>query len=209
LEQSYMVAISERLRFPRGVRLASREEIPKCTTETLDRIACADIRTGFVSTTTDREGYSTYIEANVHADEIWAAFAALANALIPRTAAPVIGESGDDSTIGPYTTRNVAIAVLQPHAESLQHNASVEFGIMNQHDGQTEEILVKASKYFQIWTNQPAAAESALNSLGIPRAEQLQFIDEFPNTTEHKAGDKPTREVISAIVDSFVKLSLQ
>jgi hypothetical protein len=44
---------SERLRFPRGVRLARREDIPKCTDEILKAIADVDIRTGFLVKSTN------------------------------------------------------------------------------------------------------------------------------------------------------------
>jgi hypothetical protein len=112
-----MAAISEPLRFPRGVRLSIGEEIRKCTTEILERIANADVRTGFVLTAVEYEECSTYVEANVHADRIW-----------------------DEPSIGPYTKTAAAMAALLPHIDSLH------------------------------------------------KLEKLQFIDEFPNIAEHKAG---------------------
>jgi hypothetical protein len=135
-----MAAISEPLRFPRGVRLAIGEEIRKCTTEILERIANADVRTGFVLTAVEYEECSTYIEANVHADRIWETFTALADVLIPQIAAPIVGENDDEPSIGPYTKTAAAMAALLPHIDSLH------------------------------------------------KLEKLQFIDEFPNIAEHKAG---------------------
>src|SRR5271163_1116980 len=115
-------AMTEFLRFPRGVRLARKEDIPKCTSETLTRIANAQINTGFILKATENTGYSTYIEANVHADEVWAAFETLASRLLPDVSAPLVGWKDDEATLGPYTDKAAALAVLRAHAETLQHD---------------------------------------------------------------------------------------
>jgi hypothetical protein len=194
---------SEPLRFPRGVRFALPDEVPRSARNAVERSANAQIMTGFVSISCENVGYSAYLEANIHADETWAAFEALAEALLPQVAAPLVGWKDAKPTLGPYTDKSAAIAVLRPHKESLQHDGYIEFGLMFQTNGRTEEIFVKAAKHLQVWTDQGDIAESTLVSLGVPKVERLQFIDEFPRVTERLPDGPQSSETISAIVSGF------
>jgi hypothetical protein len=197
--------IVEPLRFPRGVRLAAEADLPtgKDKLNALARIRSANITTGFVLAATTDPSFSTYIEVNVHADEVWTVFEALALRLLPDVSAPLVGWKDDEATLGPYTDKAAALAVFRAHVESLQHDGFIEFGLMFQQAGKTEEVMVKASKDLQIWTNNPAIATDTLSSLGIPSVEQLQFIDEYPRVTERLAGDPSSEETVSAIINAF------
>ena len=170
------------------------------------RIQTANITTGFVLTTNVDPGFFAYIEANVHADEVWSVFEAVVLRLLPDVSAPLIGWKDGEATLGPYTDKEAALAVLRAHAESLQHDGFIEFGLMFQQDGKTEEVMVKGSKDLRIWTNNPSIATETLSSLGIPSVEKLQFIDEYPRVTERLVGDPSSEETISAIVGAFQSL---
>ena len=85
------IPVAEPLRFPREVRFARKDEIPSCTDEIVERIANARITTGFTSKASQDNGCSAYVEANIHADELWTAFETLAHSLLPPIAAPIIG----------------------------------------------------------------------------------------------------------------------
>jgi hypothetical protein len=200
--------IIEALRFPRGVRLAAEADLPRSgdKLDELARISSANITTGFVLATSIDPGFSTYIEANVHADEVWSVFEALASHLLPDVSAPLVGWKDVEATLGLYTDKDAALAVLRAHAESLQHDGFIEFGLMFQQGGKTEEVMVKGSKDLRIWTNSPAVAMETLSSLGIPSVEKLQFIDEYPRVTERLVGDPSSQETISAIVGAFQSL---
>jgi hypothetical protein len=87
-----------------------------------------------------------------------------------------------------------------------QKNVCLEFGLMFQQGGKTEEVMVKGSKDLRIWTNNPAIATKTLSSLGIPSVEKLQFIDEYPRVTERLVGDPSSEETIAAIVAAFQSL---
>ncbi|MEA3106847.1 MAG: hypothetical protein QOI88_1452, partial [Gammaproteobacteria bacterium] len=167
----------------------------------------ANITTGFVLTTSADPGFSTYIEANAHADEIWSVFETLASRLLPDVASPLVGWKDEEATLGPYTEKAAALDVLRAHAESLQHDGFIEFGLMFQQGGKTEEVMVKGSKDLRIWTNNPAVATETLLALGIPSIEKLQFIDEYPRVTERLVGDPSSQETISAIVGAFQSLA--
>lgn len=200
--------IVEALKFPRGVRLAADADLPssKNKVDMLARIQNANITTGFVLTTSADPGFSTYIEANVHAEEIWSAFEALTSGLLPNVSAPLVGWKEDEATLGPYTDKTAALAMLREHAECLQHDGFIEFGLMFQQRGKTEEVMVRASKDLRIWTNNPVVATEILSSLGIPRVEKLQFIDEYPRVTERLVDAPSSEETISAIVGAFQSL---
>jgi len=201
---------TEALKFPRGVRLATEVEIPrsKDKLDALARIQNANITTGFVLTTTADPGFSTYIEANVHADEIWSAFESLAVRLLPDVSAPLIGWKDDDVTFGPYTSKSAALAVFRTHAECLQHDGFIEFGLMFQQGGKTEEVMVTGSKYLRIWTNNPTLASETLLSHGIACVDKLQFIDDYPRVTERIVGIPTSDETISAIISAFQSLPI-
>jgi hypothetical protein len=94
---------SEALRFPRGVRFALPDEVPRSAKDAAERSANAQITTGFVSKTCENVGYSGYLEANIHADQVWAVFEALAESLLPEIVAPLVGWKDAEPTLGPYT----------------------------------------------------------------------------------------------------------
>ena len=196
----------ERLRFPRGVRLAGRQDIPNCTDEILKTIADADIRTGFTAKSTDDAGYSAYLEANVHADNIWTVFESLVMALVPSFAAPLIAHKDDDPTFGPDSQTGAALSSFLPYAESLQHDGFIEFGMIYQRAVRTEEILVTSTKHFKVWTNHGDAAQAALVQLGLCRIDALRFIDEYPRVTETITGAPTATAVVSAVAASFATL---
>jgi hypothetical protein len=200
--------IIEPLRLTRGVRLATDADLPsnKEKLDALNRISSANITTEFVSTTSTDPSFSTYIEANVHADEVWSVFETLASRLLPDVAAPLVGWKDDEATLGPYTEKAAALGVFGAHTEILQHDGFIEFGLMFQQGGKTEEVFVKGSKDLRIWTNNPTIAVETLLSLGIPSVEKLQFIDEHPRVTERLVGDPSSQEILSTIVDAFQSL---
>jgi hypothetical protein len=99
--------IIETLRFPRGVRLAAEADLPrsKDKLDELARISIANITTGFVLTTSEDPGFSTYIEANVHADEVWSVFETLASRLLPDVSAPLVAGRMMNRRSGPILIR--------------------------------------------------------------------------------------------------------
>ena len=200
------IPVAETLRFPRGVRFARKDEIPRCTSEILERIANARITAGFTTRTSQDKGYSAYVEANIHADELWIAFETLVHSLLPPVAAPIIGFKEAEPTLGPYTDKSAALSALRPHKDLLQHDGFIEFGMIFQLHGHTEEIFVEPSKYMRIWTNQREIAEATLISMRVPPVDLLHFLDEFPHVTERLPDDPDTEETIADIVKSFANL---
>jgi len=191
------------------VRFPFEEEIPGDSRETLASVAKARITTGYVIRKAEGELFDTYIEANVHAPDVFEVFRMLVFALMPDLAAPLIGIKEDDPVLGPYTDRRRAISVFEPHVDLLQNDGFLEFGMIHQSEIAFEEIFVASPKYFKIWTNNAAAAEKILQSAGLPKCGSLEFIDEYPMVSS-SVGDNDNAEWTGpfyAIQDEFAKLS--
>ena len=200
----------EPLRFPRGVRFPHPDEIPRGgpPTRALPP-APPQITTGYRVATAEGRPYSALIEANVHADRVWHTVQALSRALLPSAAAPIVGIGGEDPVLGPYTDREVALAVFEPYVDALQHDGFLEFGIIFQYQGRTEEVFVRAAKYVQVWTNRPETARRILEECGVPPVPDLQFIDEFPRVSESlcdSAGNAGWPPVLDGLRAAFATL---
>lgn len=111
-------------------------------------------------------------------------FRDLAISILPDVASPIVGLKDEEPVFGPYTTREEALKVFEPHVDLLQNDGFLEFGLIFALQGKTEEIYVKSSKYFQIWTNQPQVVAMVLKRNNIPSAVTLPFIDEYPMVSE-------------------------
>lgn len=175
---------AEPLIFPEGVRFLRPDELPAGYEGERERIARAQLTTGYVLRPHSGAGFRAFFEANVHAPRLWYSFQSLAEALLPNVAAPIIGVKDEDPILGPYTTREAALAVLEPHAHYLQHDGFLEFGLIYQVAGVTEEVFVRSAKYLQVWTNYPDRATGTFARLGLPEVPKLQFIDEYPRVSE-------------------------
>ena len=200
---------AEPLEFPRGVRFPRKDETPARFDKEFARIAKARITTGFVEKKSEQSGYSTVIEANIHASRVWKVFRDLVNAIIPEAAAPIVGIKDEEPVFGPYTTREAALAVLEPYREPLQHDGFLEFGIIFQLRGHTEEVFVTNVKFIRIWTNLPDKIVAVLTRHGIPEVQDLQFIDEYPRVSEALPFDGQTSgwfPVLEALKSRFQAL---
>lgn len=172
----------------------------------LARVAAANIMTGYISRNDDSgDTFKCYFEANVHAPRVFEVFRDLATSLLPDIAAPIIGLKDEDPIFGPYTKRDDALKVFEPYIDNLQNDGFLEFGLIFAFQGKTEEIYVKSSKYFQIWTNQPEVAALVLERNNIPSAHTLEFIDEYPivSISLGAGGNAGWPVVMDAIKDSF------
>lgn len=124
----------------------------------------------------------------MHASRLWECFSDLAVGLLPEVAAALIQFKGAEPIYGPYVARAEALDVFRPHAAVLAHEGYLSFGILFQHLGRTEEVLVHSAKYLKIWTNQPDKAREILSRYGLVESPQLRFVDEYPRVIEALRG---------------------
>jgi len=198
----------EPLVFPRGVRFARKNEMPNDGEEALARIAKANITTGYTLDSRGGNGFTSYFEANVHAPSIFEVFRDVAESIIIEVAAPIIGLKDEEPTFGPYTTREEALKVFEPHVDLLQNDGFLEFGVIFAFNEKIEEIFVKSSKYFQIWTNKPETVAEVLARNNIPPVENIQFIDEYAMVSRSlgEGGNAGWPGVIDTIENAFESL---
>jgi hypothetical protein len=164
--------------------------------------------TGFIRQEAEGKPFKSYVEANVHAPQIFDVFRKLSFALMPDAAAPIIGIKDDEPVFGPYTYRALALGVFEPYIDLLQNDGFLEFGLIHQSNLAFEEIFVTSPKYFKIWTNNADAAEEVLKSVGIPKTESLEFIDEYPMVSKSVSdkGQAAWTNPFYSIQDEFAKL---
>jgi hypothetical protein len=197
---------AEPLIFPDGVRFAREDEIPAGSRAGWDRIAHARITTGYTHREHTGATFRAFFEANVHAPQLWLAFRALAEALLPEFAAPIVGMKDEEPVLIPPTTLPAALAVLEPHRRYLQHDGFLEFGVVSHVADVTEEVFVKSAKYLQVWTNQPDRAAATFADLGLPHVPNLEFLDGYPRVSRsllNEAGNAEWPDVVEQLRTAF------
>jgi len=202
------MAKPEPLIFPKGIRFARKNELPRGNKEATERIAKANVTTGFVRHDKQNKSFTSFFEANVHADNIFAVFRDLVSTLLPKVAAPIVGLKEEEPTFGPYTERDLAIKIFEPHIHELQNDGFLEFGMIFGYQGKIEEVFVKSSKYFQVWTSQPELVEQVFERNGVPLVPDLQFIDQYPMVSKSigKNGAAAWPGIFEAIEKAFATL---
>jgi hypothetical protein len=199
----------EPLIFPDGVRFPRDEEYPSGQEAARERVARANVTTGYHVGDQLRDSFNAYFEANVHAPQIFTTFRDLVLAIMPDVAAPIVGYKDEEPIFGPYTGRDAAIAVFEPFVHQLQHDGFLEFGVMFQSEGRTEEVFVKSSKYLQVWTNEPQAVRTVFARHGIPEVPGLEFIDEYPMVSQSlltEGGNAAAPVVLAGLQEAFARL---
>jgi hypothetical protein len=177
-------ASPEPLILPRGIRFPYPHELPSGSEAERARIDQARVTTGYRLLPNAGGAYAAYIEANVHALNLYAVFYDLALTLLPRIAVPILAIKDGDTYSGTLTTRAAALRVFEPHVQALQHDGFLAFGLICERDGITEQIFVQPSKHLQVWTNQPAVARTVFARHRIPEVANLQFMDQYPLVRE-------------------------
>lgn len=200
----------EPLRLSRGVRFPRPEEIPADRqAQAAALLANARLTTGYAVRPNPSQAGQAFFQANVHADQVWTVFRALAAALIPETAAPIIGLKDKPPALGHYTSRDAALAAFGPYAEPLQHDGLLEFGLVFQQQETTRQVFVRSPKYVQVWTDRPEMARAVFELYGIPEVPGLRFIDQFPRMTEPLRladGSAASPKVFEALKTAFAVL---
>lgn len=177
-------ASPEPLILPRGIRFPHPHEFPPGSEAEQARVARAQVTTGYRLLPNSGGTYAAYIQANVHAINLFTVFYDLAFSLVPRVAAPIIAIKDGDTHAGPYTIRAAALRLFEPHKQALQHDGFLAFGLICERDGVTEQVFVQPSKDLLVWTNQPAMARAVLARHQIPEVPALEVMDQYPLVRE-------------------------
>jgi hypothetical protein len=174
------------LEFPRGIQLATADEIPGSPNkpELLNRIASAQLIEGFTLKDSTEPLFKYYAEINVSAPKIWKVFCSLCEELLPDEGTPLWGENESGILyLGHYASKRDVLANLEKEKDRLANDCFLRFGMIHQSKERLTEVLVAPSKHFKVWTNKLGCLSGVLSNFGIARAEKLEFIDEFPTVT--------------------------
>jgi hypothetical protein len=140
---------------------------------------------GYVLTEpTAEKGYTAYAEINVHAPAVWRLFQTLVAGLLPEHCALLIGVKDEALHHRPYRPKLALLGALEPYGQALARDTFLQFGLIWQRSGKTEEVFVEPAKYLKVWTNRPSLLVHVLAESGLNRAERLAFLDEYPRVTE-------------------------
>lgn len=205
---------SERLIFPRGVRLLTdaNEDLPdqksRISEEELERIANADIRTGYIVKKNDEKpGFSSFIEANVHAPDIWRVFTRLVQHLLPEKAYPILVYDEEEPWHGPLAPTASILKVAAAFSDAISNDCFIALGVIAYPQGMVEEVFISLVKYLQIWTNQTQVLTSTLRELHYPRVKELQLIDQYPIIRsfqfDRDAGNLSGLEIVNTLKKRF------
>jgi len=184
-------SLNKQIIFPKGIRFAKESEMPNSDNKSnlLLSIKNADIKEGYVLFNSDTDNYKYYSEINISAPKLWSLFEKLAIAILPESSAPILGhidDANDELFYGSYTSTKKILEVCSNYKNELSNDGFIQFGIIHQVDGKTEEIFVKPTKHLVVWTNKLDEFKSVMNSFDIPEFEKMSFIDQFPITTLSK-----------------------
>lgn len=179
----------EPLILPPSLRLLRPDEVPPGSDHDnlraeVARGQAAVFTTGYVLRHTRRPEFPVYAEVNVHAPILWRLFRDLCVGLLPERAALMIGIKDDEVRSCAYHDKRSLLDGIEPYGDALARDAFVQFGLIWQLEGETEEVFVEPARYLKVWTSRGVDLERILRDHGIPRMETMAFIDEFPRVTD-------------------------
>ena len=191
---------------PDGVRLARRYELPlsgEARASAWARVVVANITAGFTITESSDPRFSFYAEANVDGPQIWVVFRELCRTLLGPQTTLVLSEIDDEPS--PVGSANVLaiLNMLEPHRYQLINDGYLQFGLVDNRTDLVSEVFVNPTKHFSVWLNDEELFRSILQDFGIPEAEELEFLDEYPHTTTRLPDDRVSFRDLTQLVEHF------
>jgi hypothetical protein len=171
-----------KLKLPSTLTFPSRDEAPKhFDIDAADaRRAAARIEPGYVvSAGAADKPFAFYARCNVDTDRLWDAFEAFAGDL-PDVVGTILGCKDAKPQLLPYSARAGVVAHLRVYRRELTRDPFLEYGLIHQVDGRTEEVFVPAAKYVRLWGNDLVRFRATAARLGLDEIADLRFVDEFP-----------------------------
>lgn len=171
-----------RLRLPPTMSMPTRDEAPSTIDlEAVDRArASARIEPGYrITIPEDTSGFDFHALVNVHTDELWRVFEALAHRL-PEPTAVILNERDEAPYLGSYGPLLARMQVLRLFRTELVNDPFLEFGVIHGTADGTEEVFVAYAKYLKVWGRGLDSFRAAMAELGLPEVPELRLVNEFP-----------------------------
>lgn len=196
------------LELPKTTRFAEERDVPRSYS---DRIAArreAHFVDGFVLTEVENpeQLFRFYAEVNVNNSRLWEFFIHLA-AMLPDVCACLFCAYEDDVTYGEYQDKKLILATLGSLQKELAEDCHLEFGLIYNDEVTLIEAYVAESKFVKIWGVDRQHFEHIMSQHGIPKFEEMRFVDEFPKVvvplTTLDAEAKSTEEILDLLENAF------
>ncbi|HEX8505448.1 MAG TPA: hypothetical protein VF630_08780 [Hymenobacter sp.] len=196
------------LELPKTTRFAEEQEVPRFYWNKIAARREAHFAEGFVLTEVEdpEQLFRFYAEVNVNNSRLWELFTHLA-AMLPDVCACLFCAYEGDVTYGEYQDKEIILAVLDSLQKELSEDCRLESGLIYNDDAALIEIYVAESKFVKIWGVDQPHFERIMGQYGIPKFEEMRFVDEFPKVvvslTTLDAEAKSTEEVLDLLEKAF------
>jgi hypothetical protein len=200
--------------FPDGVRLADEETLrwnPDHYAADWARVQSANIAAGFVLDIAKDPQFSFYAEANVDAPCLWTVFCDLCLNLLGPVAELAMSVIDDEPDHLGQAHTTAILNLLGQHSYQLANDGFIQFGLIEEYKDSLTEVFVAPTKHFKVWLNDEKLFRSIMKSHGVPEADKLEFLDEYPRRTirlpENKIMFHSHSEFINYLRKEIVDLS--
>ena len=147
--------------------------------------------------------FKFFAEINIDNDRLWSLFKKLLDTF-PAKVGLIYGHIDDEElTYSTYTDKEELIRKLEKHERELTQDGYFEFGITYHDDDTLIETFVKKGKYIQYWGMDYPAFEKIMEECSLGYVADLNFIDEFPLSTEALIDALSTDELIEYLKSEF------
>lgn len=172
------------LELPVTIRVPLPEEMPhrEDIEEILQKRKQARIQEGFMYTPNDTQQlpFTFYAAINVNNSRLWQVFSALTQLFPDEELSCVYGLTEEEPVTTGYFAKAHVLATLEKYRTELAQDASLEFGLLYHTKETLIELFVTESKYIKFWGSDRPALIRLMLEFGIPQAQHLAFIDEYP-----------------------------
>ncbi|WP_046245492.1 hypothetical protein [Hymenobacter terrenus] len=196
------------LELPKTTRFAEEQEVPRSYWNKIAARREAHFIEGFVLTEVEdpEQLFRFYAEVNVNNSRLWKLFTQLA-VILPDVCACLFCPYAGDVTYGEYQEKELILAILGSLQKELSEDCHLEFGLIYNDESTLAEVYVTESKFVKIWGVDRQQFEQLMAQHGIPKFEEMQFVDEFPKVvvplTTLDAEAKSTQEILDLLEDAF------
>jgi hypothetical protein len=198
------------LELPKTTRFAEERDVPRSYSERIAARREAHFTEGFVLTEVEdpEQLFRFYAEININNSRLWELFTHLAT-MLPDVCACLFcwHEDADDVTSGEHQNKELTLAILDSVQKELVGDCYLEFGLIYSDEATLIEVYVAESKFVKIWGVDQQHFEQIMGQHGIPKFEEMHFVDEFPKVvvplTALDAEAKSTEEVLDLLEKTF------
>ncbi|OKS87211.1 hypothetical protein [Mucilaginibacter polytrichastri] len=200
------------LELPVTLRTSYPNEVPQ-DQDILDRINLsrnANLVEGFTYRDNHSEEFPHKFscEININNSNLWTFFKAFLLSF-PEEIAVIYHHCDDEPTYSLYKDKFEILNILSVFEIEIVKDGFLELGIIHNTEDYLEEVFIKKGKYIQYWGMDFEKFKNIADSFSIHQIDDLNFIDEYPVTTEPLQIYMPETTVTSEVIKILDKQLLE